>query len=183
MRTRLILSSLFVTAFFLGCKKENVPQEDKQYYFTYRVKIADKIKEPTIISGFYGHVMEYKGDFMPQISDSTTQTKANKPVPVRNKILLFQADQKEAIESVAYQEEGITYYNLKKLKKMRVEPKYTIVPNKSGFYQFDLGDKEYYILLELKKNKGYYNGGVQLLKGTTSTLQELELRVDHNATF
>lgn len=178
MRIKTILSVLIIFSFAVGCKKKDSKKQDKDYFFNYRVQISKKILEPTIISGFYGNVMEYKGNFKP---DANGETK--KAEPSQTRILLFLAENKEALDGVAYQEAGKTYYDLRKLKKKKIAPKYTIIPNKSGFYQFDLGDQEYYALLEIKKSKGYFSGGAKLLKGTVSTLEELEMRVDNGATF
>jgi hypothetical protein len=178
MRIKTILSVLIIFSLTVGCKKKDSKKVDKDYFFSYRVEISKRILEPTIISGFYGRVMEYKGNFQP-----VTNGEAKKPEPSQDRILLFLADNKAAIDEAAYEEGGKTFYNLRKLSKKKVEPKYTIIPNKSGFYQFDLGDQEYYALIQIKKSKGYFNGGAKLLKGTVSTLEELEIRIDHNATF
>ena len=47
----------------------------------------------------------------------------------------------------------------------------------------DLGDNQYCVLLEVKKGKGYYNGGLSTLTSSQNNLKELEMRVDYNATF
>jgi hypothetical protein len=178
MRIKTILSLFIIFTLALSCKKKDAEKPEKVYSFNYRVKISNRINEPTIISGYYGHVMEYKGNFMP-----SPEAEPNKPKPVENKILLYSVDHKEAIEASAFQENGITFYNLRKLKKMDIEPKYTVLPNKQGYYQFDLGDKEYFAIIEIKKSKGYFNGGAKLVKGSVSTLEELEMRIDYEATF
>lgn len=178
------LALLSLTLLVLGsCKKENTPQK-KDYVFTYKVKIAKKITEPTIISGYYGKVMKYEGDFQPTMNPDTNQADPRKePEVARNQILIYTADQKEAIDEAAFTEDGITFYSLKKIKKAKAKPKYIITPNKSGFYQMDLGTGEYLVLLKIKKNRGYFNGGVRTLSATTGNLKELEMRVDYNATF
>uniref|UniRef100_UPI00404784A6 hypothetical protein n=2 Tax=Roseivirga sp. TaxID=1964215 RepID=UPI00404784A6 len=178
MRIKTLLSVFIIFALCLSCKKKDAEKPRKVYSFNYRVKISNRINEPTVISGYYGHVMEYKGNFIP-----SPDAEPNQPKIAQNKILLFLAEHKEAIEAAAYQENGITFYNLRKLKKMDIEPKYTILPNKQGYYQFDLGDKEYYAILEIKKSKGYFNGGAMLVKGSVSSLVELEMRIDYQATF
>ena len=178
------LALLSLTLLVLGsCKKKSAPTQ-KEYFFTYKVKISRKITEPTIISGFYGKVMKYEGDFQPAIDPETRQAApAREPEPSRTQILIYTADQKEKFEAASYTDDGITFYNLKKLKKAGAKPKYIVTPNKSGFYQLDLGTGEYLALLRVKKNRGYFNGGVRTLNATTGNLQELEMRVDYNATF
>jgi len=166
MRIKIILSALLVFAVAVSCKKESVPQ--KPLDFNFKVKMSKRINDATIISGFYGHLKEYVGQ------DSVG-------VPVQNSILLYDITHKEAIESVAYQSEGTTFYDLKKLKKQDIKPKLTVIPNKQGFYQFDLGDLEYCVLIEVKKNTGYYRGGMQVFKGTSDQLNDRELRIDYKS--
>ena len=175
---------LALTLLALGScnKKSNPTKKKKDYFFTYHVRIAKKITEPTIISGYYGKVMKYEGDFMPTM-DAEGNDATNKPVPAQNEILIFPAEHKGKIDSAAYQDEGITFYNLAKLKKAKVKPKYVIKPNKNGFYQVDLGTGEYLALIRIKKNKAYFNGGVHSLSATTGSLKELEMRIDYKATF
>jgi hypothetical protein len=178
MRIKTILSVLIIFSLVTSCKKKDAKKDDKEYFFSFRVDISKRILEPTIISGFYGHVMEYTGDFKPN-----TTGEVKKPAPVQNKVLLYLAENKEALDDAAYQEEGQLFYDLRKLKKKNVLAKYIIIPNKDGFYQFDLGDQEYYAIVEIKRSKGYFKGGTKLLKGTVSTLEELDIRIDYNASF
>ena len=98
-----------------------------------------------------------------------------KPEPVQNKILIYTAEHKGKIDSAAYQEDGITFYNLRQLAKSKVKPKYVIKPNKSGFYQIDLGTGEYLALIKIKKNKAYFSGGVRSLSAKNDLLEELDL--------
>ena len=172
------LSLVIIAIFALSsCKKKNTPQKD-DYFFSYTVKIHKKILEPTIISGFYGKVMKYEGDFMP-----SPGVEPRTPEVTDNAILVFTADLKSQIEETAVEENGITFYNLKKLKKAEVKPKYVIKPNKSGFYQMDLGAGEYCFLIEIKKARAYYNGGLQTFTTKDGELKEMEMRIDYNATF
>ena len=134
------------------------------------------MEEPTIISGFYGSLLEYEGDFAQENTEK-------KGVPARNSILLYNIEHKEAIEGVAYQDNGKTFYDLSKLEKMDIDPKLTVIPNKKGFYQFDLSDKSYCVLIEVKKNTGYYSGGLTVFEGSSDQLNDRELRIDYKATF
>ena len=165
-----------------SCNKKDKPLK-KDYFFTYNVRIANKITEPTIISGYHGTVNFYEGDFMPKKNPETGEAIINKPKPVRNEILIYTGDHKGKIDSVAYEDNGFKFYDLKKLKKQKVKPKYIIKPNKSGFYQIDLGTGEYVALIRVKKTKGYFNGGARILSATTGTLKELEMMIDYKATF
>lgn len=172
------LSLVIIAIFALSsCKKKNTPQKD-DYFFTYNVKIHKKILEPTIISGFYGKVMRYEGNFMP-----SPGVEPRTPEVADNEILVFTADLKSKIEEAAIEENGLTFYNLKKLKKAEVKPKYIIKPNKSGFYQMDLGAGDYCFLIAIKNNRGYYNGGLQTITTKDGALKELEMRVDYDASF
>ncbi len=180
LKTVALLALAFIA---LGsCKKKNTPTK-KNYFFTYNVRISNKITEPTIISGYYGKVQKYEGDFQPKQDLETNEAIVRKPEPVRNEILIYTADQKGKIDSVAFQDNGFTFYDLKKLKKAKVEPKYIIKPNKSGYYQIDLGNGEFLALIRIKKNRGYFNGGVRTLKATAGSLKELEMMIDYKATF
>lgn len=172
------LSLVLIAIFALGsCKKKNTPQKE-DFFFTYKVRIKKDIVEPTIISGFYGKVLKYEGNFMP-----SPDTEPREPEVVKNEILVYTADLQEKLEEVAFQEDGITFYNLKKLKKQDVAPKYIISPNKSGFYQMDLGVGEYCFLIRVKKNKGYINGGVKKITTVAGELKEMQMRIDYDATF
>ena len=122
--------------------------------------------------------MKYEGNFQP-----APGAEPNKPEIARNEILVYTGDMKEKIEATAYQEDGITFYNLKQLRKVKVAPKYIIEPNKSGFYQMDLGTGDYCILIKVKKHKAYFNGGLKSVTTKPGELKELEMRVDYNATF
>lgn len=167
MRIKTILSALLIFAVAVSCKKESVPQ--KPVGFSFKVKMSKRINDATIISGFYGHLKEFVGQ------DSVG-------VPVQNSILLYDITHKEAIEGVAYQSNGTTFYDLKKLEKMDINPKLTVIPNKTGFYQFDLGDLEYCVLIEAKRNTGFYRGGMQVFKGVSDQLNDRELRLDYKST-
>lgn len=148
-----------------GCGKRNVPQQD--YSFKFKVAIANKITEPTIINGYYGTMNRYSDG--PESDPETT----------KNCILLYEVQHKEALDAAVVQKNGTTFYDLRKLKKSEVEPKFIIIPNKKGFYQVDTNDKSYYALIQVKRNLGYYNGGVTLLNQLSNELRELEMRVDY----
>ncbi len=180
MRAKLIWVVIVVCVGISSCTKKANNQTDQ--IINYTVKISNKVTEPTIIGGFYGKVMLYEGDFMPKVSEAgSTETK--QPEPSQAPILLFPVELKEKIESVKYEEDGKSFYNLRALKNQKVLPKYRYVPNKSGFYQMDLGNKSYCVLLELKGSRGYYNGGIGTLQSQHNVLVELEMRVDYDATF
>lgn len=166
MRIKIIFSALLILTVVASCKKESIPQSSTN--FTFKVKMSKRINDATIISGFYGHLKKYED------LDSVG-------IPVQNNILLFDIAHKEAIEGVAYQNGGTTFYDLKKLQKMDIKPKLTVIPNKKGFYQFDLGDLEYCVLIEVKKNTGYYKGGMQIFKGASDQLNDREIRIDYKS--
>jgi len=172
----LALSILLVVA---SCGKKDVPQ--KVRFFTFKVAINRKIVEPTIINGYYGQMNLYKGDFATK-NDSTGLV-AKQPEPARYSILVYEAQNKAAIDSAGYMKNGKQFYNLKKLKKAEIQPKYEVIPNKSGFYQIDNSNTPYLVLICLNKRTGYFPGGVGTLPGLTGELKQLEMRVDHQATF
>ena len=169
---------LTLTLLALGSchKKSNPTKRKKKYFFTYQVRISRRITKPTIISGYYGKLMKYEGDFTPK-TEKGNETRPQ-AVPVQNKILIYTAEHKGKIDSAAYLENGITFYNLKQLARAKVKPKYVIKPNKSGFYQIDLGTGEYLALIKIKKNKAYFSGGVRSLSAKNDLLEELEMRID-----
>lgn len=174
MRIKILITVLFISAFALSCKKEAALQKPME--FRYQVKIPKKIVDPTIISGFYGHLLKYEGDYSQANPDRQGE-------PVQNSILLYEIQHKEAIEGVAYQSNGTTFYDLDKLEDMDIEPKLTVIPNKQGFYQFDLSNNAYCVLVEVKKNTGYYKGGLTVFQGNQEQLNDREIRIDYNASF
>ena len=175
-RLRIVLPALVLFFIFASCKKNNVPRVKAT---TLKVKIPNKIKEPTIISGFYGYVMKYEGDFMPKIS-ADGQNMTRKPTPVDNKLYIYTFDDREKIELAKSASRGTGFYALKKID---AKPRYIITPNKYGFYQMDLGEEKYCILIEADKKHLYYNGGVGVISSSRQDLLQLEMRIDYNATF
>ncbi len=160
----------------VSCSKKDVPQ--KSYFFSFKVNISNKITEPTIINGYYGQMNLYKGDFSVQYS---TNTKS--PVPASYTVLIYEAANKDKIEAAAYTKDGKKFYRLKDIKKQEIKPKFTLIPNKSGFYQFDPNDNDYVALICINKRTGYFPGGLGSLSAPDNQLRQLEMRVDHQATF
>ncbi len=159
-----------------SCNKKDVPQ--KSYFFSFKVNISNKITEPTIINGYYGQMNLYKGDF--SVQDSTN-TKT--PVPASYTVLIYEAANKDKIEATAYTKNDKKFYSLKKIKKQDIQPKFVLTPNKKGFYQFDPNDNEYVALICINKRTGYFPGGLGTLPAPNNELRQLEMRVDHQATF
>ncbi|MBO3697687.1 hypothetical protein [Roseivirga sp. E12] len=169
----LAISVLLLAA---SCNKKDVPQ--KNYFFTFNVKIGKRVTEPTIINGYYGTMNLYKGDF-----SATDSANVKQPVPARFEILLFETSKKEAIDAASYIENGKVFYNLKQIKKADVKPKFIITPNKSGFYQFDPNDADYLALICVNKRTGYYPSGLGTLPSPGGVTRKLDMRVDYQATF
>lgn len=172
----LALSILLVVA---SCGKKDVPLTT--YFFTYKVAISKKIKEPTIINGYYGQMNLYKGDF--SAKNDSTGVSAKLPEPAEYGILLYEMQNKQAIDSASFIKDGTVFYDLKKLKKAEIEPKIVLIPNKYGFYQFDNNGTSYLALFRMNKRTGYYPGGLGTLEGLVNTLKEQEMRIDYQATF
>ncbi|MFT6871380.1 MAG: hypothetical protein ACJAVN_000378, partial [Roseivirga sp.] len=84
----LAISVLLLVA---SCNKKDVPQ--KTYFFTFNVKMSNKINEPTILNGYYGTMNLYKGDF-----SKTDSLNTREPVPARFEILLFEESTKEILD-------------------------------------------------------------------------------------
>ncbi len=172
-----ILLGLILLVVVCSCKKEQVPIQD-DYYFSFDVKISNKITEPTIINGYYGHVLEYNGNFMP-----STDGETKKPDTVRNELYLYESSYLEQIQEAKVQKDGTDFYDLKKLEKNDIKPKFIVRPNKSGFYQIDTNQNEYLLLIEARKNLGYYNGGPLKVGGNSNQLRLMNMKIDYNATF
>lgn len=177
MRGKNILLGLTLVMVVLSCRKDEVPVQEP-YYFTFDVKISNRISEPTIINGYYGHVLEYEGNFMP-----TTDGEPKRPDTVRNELYFFEATFLEQIQQTKVQKNGTDFYDLKALEKNEVKPKFIVKPNKGGFYQIDTNQKEYLVLIKARKNLGYYNGGPLKVGHTTNQLINLDMKIDYNATF
>lgn len=174
---RLLAITLFTSFLVLGCKKDNTPVAGN-YYFNYKVRISDKIEEPTIINGYYGKVRKYEGDFMP-----SPDTEAREPEVAKNIILFFEARFQEEIEETVFTKDGTQFYNLKAIEKKGIQPKVIIFPNDDGFYQIDTNANEYVALIRINAKRGYFNGGLQKFGGLNNELKEQEMRIDYNATF
>lgn len=169
----LALSILLVVA---SCGKKDIPLTN--YFFTYKVAIKKKITEPTIINGYYGQMNLYKGNFSEDLGEE-----GKKPQAANYGILLFEESQKELLEAVVYSKGNTKFYDLSKLKKQDIQPKFEIIPNKSGFYQVDTNGVAYMVLIRLNKRQGYYSGGLGTLKAVTNELINLEMRIDYDAVF
>ena len=166
----LVLANLMLS----GCRKDDVPQE--AYYFTFKVNISNKITEPTIVNGYHGTLIDKNG----KVKLKKDSIEANITPVADNRIYLFEVDKKAAIEEAATTgKNGVTVYDLKKLKKADIKAKFIIKPNKSGFFQFDTGDKPYIPLIEVKGKVAYYPGGLTSLPALTGELINLDLAVDY----
>ena len=171
--TRKAFGLLILTGLLLvGCRKENVPQES--YYFTFKVKIKNKINEPTIVNGFYGTLTDRHG----KVKLKKDSAQSNITPIAQNEIYLFDIDNQEVIKETAIEMNGTEVYDLKKLKKAKVKPKFIIIPNKSGFFQFDTGDKAYIPLIRMKGNLGYYHDGLNPLPILNGELIKMDLTID-----
>ena len=157
-----------------GCRKEDVPQES--YYFSFRVNISNKITEPTIVNGYYGTLIDKNG----KVNLKKNAIEENITPVAENCIYLFETDKKEALEAAATTgKNGVTVYDLKQIKKADVKAKFVIIPNKSGFFQFDTGDQAYIPLIELKGNVACYPDGLTDLPALTGELIKLDWAIDY----
>ena len=155
-----------------GCRKDEVPQ--KSFYFSFRVNISNKITEPTIVNGYYGTLTDKNG----KVKLKKNAIEENITTVAQNCIYLFGVDKKEAIEEVSFEKNGKIVYDLKQLKKADIKPKFIIIPNKSGFFQFDSGDQPYLPLIEVKGNLGYYPTPLAPLPAQTGALLKLDIALD-----
>lgn len=172
MPRRAIGIFIFAVLILSGCKKEDVPQ--KSYYFTFKVKMSKRITEPTIVNGFYGTMTNLNG----KRKKKKDSVDANAKPIAQNTILLFDSQYLDQIKEIGAEKNGKTLYSLKKLKKLKIKPKFIIVPNKFGFFQFDPGNKAFIPLIEIKGNNGYYPMGLQILPELSSELRMLNVAID-----
>ena len=156
-----------------GCKKGDLPQES--YYFTFKVKIDNRITEPTIVNGFYGTLIDKNGKV--KSKKDTVQENTN-PI-ARNAIYLFETEHKDEIEKTALESKGKTVYSLKKIQKADIKPKFIIIPNKHGFFQFDTSNIPYLALIRVKGNLAYNQSGLVPLPALTGELIKLDLILDY----
>lgn len=169
-----LVFALSIMLVAVSCGKKNVPQSS--YFFTFKVRISKKITEPTIVNGYYGQMNQYKNNTSSK-TDSLSIVNGNRQT-VNYSILLFETNKKDIIESVSYTKDGLKFYDLKKLKKEDVKPKFIIIPNKKGFYQVDNNDKAYHVLIRINKKTGYYPGGLGTFEKLNNELKQLEMKVD-----
>lgn len=178
MQGKSALLMFVLTIFLVSCKKEQVPVQD-DYYFSYKVKISNKLEEPTVINGYYGHVLLYEGNFLPSTDGPT-----KKPDSVRNSLYFYEISKLEQLQQAKVQKSGTDFYDLKKLEKEDVLPKFIVEPNKQGFYQIDTNKDEYLVLIEARKNLGYYNGGpLKVGHQEANQLRLMNMNIDYNASF
>lgn len=144
--------------FIYSCGKKNVPQQEspeERLPLTFNVKISKNLEEPTIINGYYGKLLVASDQ-----KRTTTDTTATQDKPSRNLIYVFEASALPALEKVAFEKKGETFFDLKKAEEdERTIPRYIIKPNKQGFYQIDTDSKIYYLLIATDRNTGYYPSG------------------------
>jgi len=165
MRFKIVLFTVLGCVLLQSCNKKTAKPAAK-FEVNYNVVISNKVLEPSIISGFFGHMTKM-------------HKKSNSPKPSRTPILIFPFEDKEAIESVKYEANGKTFYNLKALASRGVLPKYKFIPNKFGFYQMDLGEGKFCILMAEGSKHAFYPGGLGILSTTMTDLMELNLSADH----
>jgi hypothetical protein len=164
MKYKIILTVVVTCFLFQACNKSAAPATI--YNMKYNVVISNKIKEPSVVAGFFGHMTK-------------AHKKSSTPKPSSTPILIFPFAEKEQIESVRYEEKGKIFYNLKKLAAQGIKAKYRFVPNSSGFYQMDLGEEQFCILIAASSKKGFYPGGVGVLNASMTELVELNLSGDY----
>lgn len=162
-----------------GCKKDSTPQSAEGYFFDYNVRMDNDINEPTIINGYYGHVKEYKGNFMPNPS----LEEQKKPAIATNRLVFYEVAFKDDIATAAIERDGTTFYDMSKISDLDIEPKYYIYPNKEGFYQFDTNGRKYVGFIQVSKRLLYMNGGLKEFGGLNNELINFDMRIDYDATF
>ena len=114
----------------------------------------------------------------------STDGETKKPDSVRNELYFYEASQLEKLQQFKFQKNGTDFYNLKKLRKEEVLPKFIVVPNKNGFYQLDTNKDEYLVLIKVGKNRGYFNGGpLKVGHQTANDLRMMNMNIDYEATF
>lgn len=164
MKIKIVLILVVTSFLFQACNKSAAPTTI--YNMHYNVVISNKVKEPSIVAGFHGHMTK-------------AHKKSGSPKPTSTPVLIFPITDKEQIESVRYEEKGKIFYNLKQLDKQGVKAKYRFIPNKFGFFQMDLGEGEFCILIEAGSKKGFYPGGLGILNASMTELIELNLSGDY----
>ncbi len=156
-----------------ACNKEDIPKEP--YYFTFYVKINKRITEPTIVNGYHGTLTDRNG----KVKLKKDSIDANITPVAQNDIHLYDATHFDKIQEFAIESSGVTVYDLKKIKKADIKPKFVVTPNKSGFFQFDTGEIEYIPLIAVKGKKGYYPKGLTKLPALTGELIKIDLAIDY----
>jgi len=174
-----VLFALVAVLALYGCGKKNNPQSTQGYFFDYKVRMNNKQNEPTIVNGYWGHVKEYKGNFMPDPSAE----KPKEPKTRTNRIVFYEADFKSVIEEATIERNGTTFYDMSKISEADIEPKFYIYPNRNGFYQFDTNGRKYIGFIQISKRLLYMNGGIKEFGGLNNQLINFDMRIDYDATF
>lgn len=165
--------------FFVGCKKDSTPKSAQGYFFDFKIRMDKDINEPTIVNGYYGKVLEYKGDFMP---DPTAETQ-KEPKIATNTLVFYEIDWKDEIAKAAIERNGVTFYDMSKIRAEQIQPKVYISPNRNGFYQFDTNGKKYIGFIQISKRLLYMNGGLKEFGGLNNELINFDMRIDYDASF
>jgi hypothetical protein len=174
-----LLFILGLTLILFGCKKESNPVSSQGYFFDYNVRMKNGLTEPTIVNGYWGFVKEYKGDFMP----NPDAEQAREPKIKTNRLVFYEAEFKDKIEAAAIDRNGTTFYDMSKINKEDLQPKFYIYPNREGFYQFDTNGKKYIGFIQISKRLLYMNGGIKEFGGLNNQLINFDMRIDYEATF
>jgi len=164
MKVKIILIVVVTSFLFQACSKSAAPST--VYNMHYNVVFSNKLKEPSVVAGFYGIMTK-------------AHKKSGTPKPSSTPVLIFPFVDKEQIESVRYEEKGKIFYNLKKLASQGITAKYRFIPNSSGFFQMDLGEEQFCILIAANSKKGFYPGGLGILNASMTELVELNLSGDY----
>jgi hypothetical protein len=140
----------------ISCEKDN-PNPNSQEnpdnkILTDTIIIPSDIDSPTINKGFYGFILEWKGDFMPG-SDNTSGGTIDS---VQMDLYVYT---KLTFDSVmnARTDDFSVFYLVDSIKQT---PLNIIKSNNKGFYQIMLDSGVYTGLVKINKDSFYINGGL-----------------------
>jgi hypothetical protein len=169
---------------FFSCDENNSPVNDNQNdnllpIETDTIFISDGVMSPSIQKGFYGYILELKGDFMPGEGPGTgTIDSVQMDLYIYGK-LTFDSIQNARTEQYSW------FWFLDSINQI---PLAIIKPNDRGFYEIDLPTGDYTRLVKIDDQRFFSNGGREdghlgpMILGDNELIK-LDFKIDYEASY
>jgi hypothetical protein len=151
------LTVIFLLLGLISCEENNLPNNDNHNdkltsIETDTIFIEDGRMSPTIQQGFYGFIIELKGDFMPGEEPSVGTIDS-----VQMDLYVYYKLTFDSIKN-ARSEQNHWFWIVDSVNQV---PLAIIKPNDNGFYEIDLPNGNYTGLVKIDDKNFYTNGGLE----------------------